>query len=98
AFLHTGEGMVYQDVAAGDIHLELHHGSTAWANGNGLYALAWRCNQVAIAVYAVEDFTNHVEARGRIRATHTEENTYGVIKLRFHHVSFCERIHGAVKG
>lgn len=89
--------MVHEDVAAGYIELELHHGRAARRHQRRLYVGASRGGQRALVVHAVEDLTDDVEGRHEVRPADAEVEAHGFAHLGFHRLLFRQPADGAVE-
>src|SRR3546814_1349044 len=65
--LDAAQGMVDEDVGAGHLEGDVGDDGAARGDGHGLHVLGHR-TQAAAVVDAVEDLTDHVEARGLVWA------------------------------
>src|SRR3546814_16505204 len=72
--------MVDEDVGAGHLEGDVGDDGAARGDGHGLHVLGHR-TQAAEVVDAVEDLTDHVEARGLVWAADAEVETHRLADL-----------------
>ncbi|MBV6487868.1 MAG: hypothetical protein GHHEDOFH_01822 [Pseudorhodoplanes sp.] len=97
ALLDAAERVVDQHVFAGDFELELHRHRAAGRNRRGLHVVERLGGERTLVVHAVEDFTDHVERGGVVRAADAEIDAHRLADLGLERLLRRERADCAVE-
>ena len=79
--LQACQGMVNQDISAGDFKSELDHRRATWGNRRRLDVRQGRGGQGCLVIDPVKDLADDMERGGKVWSAHAEENAHGLTDI-----------------